>query len=231
MPRRAPRPAILLLVAVTACGAALQPLQPLQPLPPMAPLPELAPLSPSAAVASAPAPAPASAGAAEHARLGVNAPERDLALESLRERGLLVPVQGVTADEISDSYDAPRDDGRVHRAQDILAKRGTPVLAADDGVILHVGTNTLGGNVIWQTDPSRKFAFYYAHLERYAKGLRDGQAVRRGQVIGYVGTSGNAPKNIPHLHFQVVRIVSGTRYSEGPPVNPLAFFIGRDITR
>ncbi|MFI5245778.1 MAG: M23 family metallopeptidase, partial [Gemmatimonadales bacterium] len=87
------------------------------------------------------------------------------------------------------------------------------------------------GKVIWAADPSRRFAYYYAHLDRYAKGLHDGQSLSRGEVIGYVGTTGNSPKDTPHLHFQVVRIVSGTRYSDGPPVNPLPFFTQPGITR
>jgi len=144
---------------------------------------------------------------------------------------LLVPVRGIAASQIPDTYDAARDGSRVHNAQDILAKRGTPVLSADDGTIIHIGTNALGGNVIWTADPSRRFAFYYAHLDRYAKGLRDGQQISRGDVLGYVGTTGNAPKDTPHLHFQVVRIVSGKRYSDGPPLNPLPLFTQAGITR
>jgi murein DD-endopeptidase MepM/ murein hydrolase activator NlpD len=202
--------ALPLLLAAVSCGP------PLKPLPPMAPLPELPPLP------AAPAPSgDRSAGAAE----------RDEALEVLRQHGLLIPVQGVLASQIPDTYDAARDGARVHNAQDILAKRGTPVLSADDGTILHIGTNALGGNVIWAADPSRRFAFYYAHLERFAKGLHDGQEIVRGDVIGYVGTSGNAPKDTPHLHFQIVRIVSGKRYSDGPPLNPLPFFTQAGITR
>jgi murein DD-endopeptidase MepM/ murein hydrolase activator NlpD len=203
--------ALPLLLAVVSCGPALKP------LPPMAPLPELPPLSP--------APAPSGDRDASVAL------ERDAAVETLRERGLLVPVRGVVASQIPDTYDAPRDGARTHNAQDILAKRGTPVLSADDGTILHIGTNALGGNVIWAADPSRRFAFYYAHLDRYAKGLHDGQQVSRGEVLGYVGTSGNAPKDTPHLHFQIVRMVRGKRYSDGPPLNPLSFFTLAGITR
>src|ERR1019366_1686314 len=151
--------------------------------------------------------------------------------ESLRERGLLVPVKGIVASQIPDSYDAARDGARGHYALDILAKRGTPVLAADDGTILHIGTNALGGNVVWAADPSGRFAFYYAHLDRYAKGLHDGQTLSRGEVIGYVGTTGNSPKDTPPLPFQVVRIVSGKRYSDGPPLNPLPLFTQPGITR
>jgi len=207
--------ALPLLLAVISCGPALQP------LPPMAPLPEPPSESPS------PAPRPQPFDYCTPLTL----PERDFSLDLLRERGLLVPVKGVSPSQIPDTYDAPRDGARVHYAQDILAKRGTPVLAAEDGAILHVGTNALGGNVIWTTDPSRRFAFYYAHLQKYAKGLHDGQQISRGDVIGYVGTSGNAPPDTPHLHFQMVRIVSGKRYSDGPPLNPLPFFSQVGITR
>ncbi len=207
--------ALPLLLAVISCGPALKP------LPPMAPLPE--PPSESPSPASMPQPI--------DDRTLLSLPERDFSLDLLRERGLLVPVKGIAASQIPDTYDAPRDGARVHYAQDILAKRGTPVLAADDGAILHIGTNALGGNVIWTTDPTRRFAFYYAHLQKYAKGLHDGQQISRGDVIGYVGTSGNAPKDTPHLHFQVVRIVSGKRYSDGPPLNPLPFFTQVGITR
>lgn len=182
----------------------------------------LAPLS--APSPEAPTPKPARA-------TSERAPERDAFLSELYARGLLVPVQGIAASQIPDTFNDARDGARVHNAEDILAKRGTPVLSADDGSVLHVGKNTLGGNVIWTTDPSRRFAFYYAHLDRYAKGLHDGQQLSRGEVIGYVGTTGNAPKDTPHLHFQLLRIVKGTRYSEGPPINPLPFFTQVGTTR
>jgi murein DD-endopeptidase MepM/ murein hydrolase activator NlpD len=210
--------AVPLMFAVISCGPALQP------LPPMAPLPEFPPAS-SASTGASIAPAPGGD------RIVAAEPERDPSLELLRERGLLVPVRGILASQIPDTYDAPRDGARLHNAQDILAKRGTPVLAADDGTILHIGTNSLGGNVVWTADPSRRFAFYYAHLDHWAKGLHDGQSISRGDVLGYVGTTGNAPKDTPHLHFQVVRIVSGKRYSDGPPINPLPFFTQAGITR
>ena len=206
--------AVLLPLAVSACGP------PLKPLPPMAPLPAPPSESPGPVVVRANAD-----------RATPRPPEHDALLAALYERGLLVPVQGVAASQIPDTFNDARDGARVHNAEDILAKRGTPVLAADDGSVIHVGKNTLGGKVVWTTDPSHKFAFYYAHLERYAKGLRDGQSISRGDVLGYVGTTGNAPKNVPHLHFQLLRIVKGVRYSEGPPVNPLPFFTQAGITR
>ena len=149
--------ALSLLLAVVSCGPALQP------LPPMAPLPE----PPSESPAPPFAPAPSSE------RSAIALP-RDPDMELLRERGLLVPVKGITASQIPDTYDAARDGARVHNAQDILAKRGTPVLSADDGTIIHIGTNALGGNVIWTSDPSRRFAFYYAHLDHYARDCATG---------------------------------------------------------
>jgi murein DD-endopeptidase MepM/ murein hydrolase activator NlpD len=157
-------------------------------------------------------------------------PERDAFLAALYQRGLLVPVQGISASHIPDTFHDARDGMRVHNAEDILAKRGTPVLAADDGSVIHVGKNTLGGNVVWAADPSHRFAFYYAHLQGFAKGLHDGQSIARGDVLGYVGTTGNAPKDVPHLHFQLLRIVKGTRYSEGPPIDPLPFFTQVGLT-
>ncbi|MGH7655155.1 MAG: M23 family metallopeptidase [Gemmatimonadaceae bacterium] len=209
--------AVPLLLVVASCGP---PLKPLPPMAPLAPLPAPPSESPSPVLPR---------GSAE--RAAPRPPEHDERLAALYERGLLVPVQGVAASQIPDTFKDARDGVRVHNAEDILAKRGTPVLAADDGTVIHVGKNALGGNVVWTTDPSHKFAFYYAHLQGYAKGLHDGQTITRGEVLGYVGTSGNAPKNVPHLHFQLLRIVKGVRYSEGPPVDPLPFFAPAGTTR
>lgn len=149
----------------------------------------------------------------------------DADIASLRERGLLLPVKGAVLSKIPDTFDAPRDGGRRHDAVDIMAPRGTAIVAAEDGTVLHVGTNTLGGNVIWAVDREQRFVFYYAHLERYARGLHDGQALARGDVIGYVGTTGNAPPDAPHLHFQVMRLSDIKHYWDGAPVNPLPFLV------
>ena len=209
--------AVPLLLVVASCGP---PLKPLPPMAPLAPLPAPPSESPSPIVPRESA-----------ERVAPPQPEHDETLAALYERGLLVPVQGVAASQIPDTFKDARDGVRVHNAEDILAKRGTPVLAADDGTVIHVGKNALGGNVVWTTDPSHRFAFYYAHLQRFAKGLHDGQTIARGDVLGYVGTSGNAPKNVPHLHFQLLRIVKGVRYSEGPPIDPLPFFTPVGTTR
>ncbi len=149
----------------------------------------------------------------------------DRDVEELHYRGLLVPVAGIQPGQIADSFNDARDGQRKHNAVDILAKRGTPVVAADDGTILKVGTNALGGNTIWAVDANHRFAYYYAHLDRWASGLRDGQSIQRGDLLGYVGTTGNAPKDVPHLHFQLLRLTPDKRYSDGPPLNPLPFFI------
>jgi murein DD-endopeptidase MepM/ murein hydrolase activator NlpD len=149
----------------------------------------------------------------------------------LRTRGLMVPVVGIAPSQIPDTYNAPRDGGRPHEAVDIMAPRGTLVVAADDGRIVRIGTNPLGGNVIWETDTAGRFAYYYAHLDHYARGLREGQAVTRGDVLGYVGTTGNAPANTPHLHFQAMRLLDARRFNDGPPFNPLAYFTMPGATR
>ncbi|MEA3245530.1 MAG: M23 family metallopeptidase [Gemmatimonadota bacterium] len=150
-------------------------------------------------------------------------PVADADVAWLRLTGLLVPVRGIPVATIEDSFDAPRDGGRRHDAVDIPAPRGTPVVAAVDGIILRVGTNALGGNVVWMADPENRFAYYYAHLDRFAKGLRAGAPVRRGALLGYVGTTGNAPPDVPHLHFQLMRTTDATRWWNGTPVNPVPF--------
>ena len=150
----------------------------------------------------------------------------------LRETGLLVPVKGAVLSKIEDSFDAPRDGGRRHDAVDILAPRGTAVLAAINGTVLRIGTNALGGNVIWIDDNDQRFVLYYAHLDRYAKGIKQGDRVARGTVLGYVGTTGNAPPDVPHLHFQLMRITDTKKWWNGTPLNPLPFLVsGVAITR
>jgi peptidoglycan LD-endopeptidase LytH len=138
----------------------------------------------------------------------------------LRLRMLMVPVAGVRPEQVYDSFTEPRSGGRVHHAVDILAPRGTPVLAADDGRVLRLRRNTLGGITIYAVDPMDRYVYYYAHLERYAHGLAEGQVVTKGQIIGYVGTTGDAPANVPHLHFQMMRRPNAVRWWDGPPVDP-----------
>lgn len=145
--------------------------------------------------------------------------------QDLTRRNLLIPVQGVLVDELQDTYDDPRSGGRVHEALDIMSERGTPVLAVADGKIARLFTSKLGGLTIYQFDKTETYSFYYAHLDRYAPGLKEGQAVRRGQVIGYVGSSGNASDDAPHLHFAVYRLGSQKRWWKGDPINPYPIFV------
>ena len=137
----------------------------------------------------------------------------------------MVPVAGVAPANIQDTFNAPRDGGaRRHYALDIFAPVGTPVLSADDGMVLAIKRNRLGGLVIYATDPGRRFVYYYAHLSRYQPDLARGQRLGRGDVIGYVGTTGNADPRFPHLHFQVMLHPGGDRYWDGTPIDPLPYF-------
>jgi murein DD-endopeptidase MepM/ murein hydrolase activator NlpD len=141
-------------------------------------------------------------------------------VQYLRARRLIIPVVGVEPEDLHDDFQAARGGGRRHNAIDILAPYGTPVVAADDGYILRLSRNRAGGIVIYATDPEERVVYYYAHLAGYFEGLGAGKRVAKGDTIGYVGTSGNAPENTPHLHFQIMRMSGGGRYWNGQPFNP-----------
>ena len=134
-------------------------------------------------------------------------------------RSLAIPVEGVAAADLRDTFDEGRA-GHRHEAIDIAAPRGTRVVAADDGTLVKLFTSVPGGLTIYQFDPESRFAYYYAHLDRYADGVREGMPLRRGELIGYVGTSGNAAPNAPHLHFAVFRLGPERRWWKGEAVNP-----------
>jgi len=138
----------------------------------------------------------------------------------LARRDLEMPVEGVKQEQLVRSFDQERSGARSHQAIDILAPRNTPVNAVEDGKIVRLFKSKAGGTTIYQFDPSERYCYYYAHLERYAEGLSEGQTVKKGQVIGYVGTSGNAPKNTPHLHFAIFRLTADKRWWEGTPIDP-----------
>lgn len=141
-------------------------------------------------------------------------------ITDLRRRALTVPVQGVASGTLASSYRDPRDEVRRHEAMDIPSPRGTPVIAVEDGRIAKLFDSARGGLTIYQFDPAEQFAYYYAHLDGYAAGLREGDVVHRGAVIGYVGTTGNAPANAPHLHFAIVKLGQEKRWWEGTPLDP-----------
>jgi peptidoglycan LD-endopeptidase LytH len=139
--------------------------------------------------------------------------------DRLRTRQLLLPVQGYDLHQLRDNF-AEKRGTRVHEAIDMPAARGTPVLAVDDGIVKKLFASAPGGLTVYEFDPSGTYSYYYAHLDRYAEGLHEGQAVKKGDRLGYVGTSGNAPPNTPHLHFTIFKLAPEKRWWEGTPINP-----------
>ena len=138
-------------------------------------------------------------------------------------KALLFPVGGgVQSTRLDDSFDAPRDGGaRKHNAIDIIAPRGTPVLAVADGQVLRLQKNTKGGLTLYASDLEQQYVYYFAHLDRYHPKVYSGKPLMRGDTLGFVGTTGNSPKDLPHLHFQVMKMPSDGRYlTGGAPVNP-----------
>jgi peptidoglycan LD-endopeptidase LytH len=133
---------------------------------------------------------------------------------------LTIPVAGVKSEELLDTFNEMRGTRR-HDALDIPAPRRTPVLSATAGRLLRLYTSQRGGLMIYAADSSERFILMYAHLDGYADRLTEGDTLRRGQVIGYVGTTGNAPPNLPHLHFAIARSSNVSRWWEGVPVDPL----------
>jgi len=134
--------------------------------------------------------------------------------------GLLLPVQGITAAQLQDTFTDARSQGRVHDAIDILATEGTPVLAVADGTIEKLFDSERGGLTVYQFEPGGTYCYYYAHLQRYADGLAEKQAVKRGDVIGYIGHTGNASPDAPHLHFEIHRLGPEKQWWKGESLNP-----------
>jgi peptidoglycan LD-endopeptidase LytH len=141
-------------------------------------------------------------------------------VETLRANEPVVPVAGVQRSALASTFDDVRGGGRRHEAMDILAPRGTPVVAAVDGRIVKLFTSAAGGLTIYQFDAEDEFCYYYAHLDSYATNLSEGEFARRGQTIGYVGTTGNAPPETPHLHFAIFKLGPDKRWWEGDPIDP-----------
>jgi peptidoglycan LD-endopeptidase LytH len=134
--------------------------------------------------------------------------------------GLLIPVAGVRAEALHDTYNEARSEGRVHNALDIMSPCGTPVLAATDGTIVKLFQSERGGTTIYQRSPDERVIYYYAHLQRYADGLTEGHTAQRGQTLAYVGDTGNAGPGNCHLHFAIWLITDPKRYWDGENVNP-----------
>ena len=195
--------------------------------------------TPTAPVASQPAPVVAVADAVSapspaNPALAPNASQpvipadpSDLSnLSQLRGRNLTLPVTGISAAQLNDTYTQARAAGAPHEAIDIMAPNGTPVLAIEDGRIAKLFLSKTGGITLYQFDPDGMYAYYYAHLDRYADGIAEGVSVRKGQVIAYVGSTGNALPEAPHLHFAIFRLGPERQWWRGTPINP--FLIWRD---
>jgi murein DD-endopeptidase MepM/ murein hydrolase activator NlpD len=134
--------------------------------------------------------------------------------------GLSIPVQGTSPSQLADTFADARSEGRSHDAIDIMAAAGTPVLAVANGHVEKLFDSERGGLTIYQFEPSGRYAYYYAHLQRYADGLAEKQSIKRGQVIGYVGSTGNADPAAPHLHFAIFLLGPERRWWEGTAINP-----------
>ena len=195
--------------------------------------------TPAAPVASQPAPVVAVADAVSapspaNPALAPNAsqpvipadPSDPSNLSQLRGRNLTLPVTGISAAQLNDTFTQARAAGAPHEALDIMAPNGTPVLAIEDGRIAKLFLSKPGGITLYQFDPDGMYAYYYAHLDRYADGIAEGVSVRKGQVIAYVGSTGNALPEAPHLHFAIFRLGPERQWWRGTPINP--FLIWRD---
>ena len=138
---------------------------------------------------------------------------------------LSMPVAGVDTRKLHDNFSETRGGTRPHEAIDILAPRGTPVLAADDGVVRKLFTSVPGGLTVYEFDLEERYCYYYAHLDGYAPDLHEGQRLRKGDLVGYVGTTGNARKDAPHLHFAVSRLDPDKRWWTGTPIDPYPLLV------
>ena len=142
---------------------------------------------------------------------------------------MTIPVAGVQRAQLHDTFFDART-GHRHDALDIMARRGTPVLAAVDGTIRKLFTSRAGGLTIYEFDGAETLSYYYAHLDRYAGGLREGNRVKRGDVIGYVGSTGNAPAHAPHLHFAMMVLPPTKEWWKGEAIDPYPILMQRGVT-
>ncbi|WP_422506694.1 M23 family metallopeptidase [Stenotrophomonas sp. GZD-301] len=176
--------------------------------------------APAGAAATPPAPAPLNAAVAPVAPSAVSAPTTSAPAPPAPAGTLLLPVQGIAATQLQDTFTDARSEGRVHDAIDILAPAGTPVLAVADGTVEKLFDSERGGLTLYQFEPSGRYCYYYAHLQRYADGIVEKKAIKRGEVIGYVGSTGNASPDAPHLHFEIHRLGAERQWWKGESLNP-----------
>ena len=135
-----------------------------------------------------------------------------------------IPIDGEDIESFKHGFTERRGGDRPHEAVDMLAPRNTPVHAVESGTIAKLFTSKAGGLTIYQFNPSGRLCYYYAHLDHYADGLKDGQAITAGEIIGYVGTTGNAPPGTPHLHFAVFELNADKHWWQGRPLDPYQLF-------
>ena len=172
----------------------------------------------------APTPAPLAATGA-----GVAEPVAAIAQAKANAAGLVIPVAGVAANQLIDTFSDSRGGGsRLHEALDIMAPRGTPVVAAAAGTVEKLFHSDAGGNTIYVRSPDRTTIHYYAHLDRYADGLHEGQHVTQGQVLGAVGSTGDASPDAPHLHFAIMQTTPNAKwYEPATSINPFPLLAGK----
>jgi peptidoglycan LD-endopeptidase LytH len=197
-------PVVSTAIATTPPLAVRERFDPVQPA--VDPLP---PLTPATAIAPEPTPA-------------AQAPP----VIPIRPGSLLLPVAGVTAAQLTDTYTQSRGTGRSHDAIDIMAARGTPVFAVDDGKVVKLFNSVPGGLTVYQFDRDQKVAYYYAHLDAYASGVAAGTSLKRGELLGYVGSTGNASPDAPHLHFAVFVLGPEKNWWQGTAINPYPLLVG-----
>ena len=148
------------------------------------------------------------------------------AFDGLATRRLVIPVSGVVSAQLRDSFYDSRSEGRTHRAMDIMAPRDTPVIATDDGKVLKLHQSAKGGISLYQADASGQYVYFYGHLTRYADDITEGKAVKRGDVIAFVGDTGNAQPGNCHLHFGISRVETPGKWSGGEAINPYPILTG-----
>ena len=170
--------------------------------------------------APAPAPAPAKTPAPTPQAPTPAAPITQGTASASSSASLLIPVLGIKPSELVDTFTQTRGGTRIHEALDIMAPRGREVVAIDEGRVVKLFNSKQGGLTLYQFDPSERFSYYYAHLDRYAEGVTEGKVLKRGELVGYVGSTGNANPDGPHLHFAIFELGPEKRWWEGKPINP-----------
>ena len=153
----------------------------------------------------------------------VAAPDAPLPAPAL---SLIIPVEGISAAQLSDTFTDARGEGRLHDAIDIMAPTGTPVRAVADGRIVKLFNSKAGGLTLYQFDATETVSFYYAHLDRYADGVAEGQLLKQGDLVGYVGFTGNANPAGPHLHFALTLLGPDKKWWQGTAINPYPYLQG-----